>query len=527
MLLTAAVTSWQPHTERKRCSGVRSGSSSEHCGRYMRGHRRPAQPPTANWQPLVDSYLSSYAGGVSRSDVDYAEAWAANASQFTAAGSWRARVVNGSLWVRPIHFYEHWKERASVLRILLLAAQQASALGEPLPDSELVFAAADSDPTVLHSRRRCHAPNTSATLHGRRRTRPAANCPRLPVFVHARASALGSTALPLPEYSWVGSYHSPPWCQMQPRFERAAAAWGWEQRDARAYFGGACSTGISRQSLLPLNRTHGELLHVLDVGFGRSGFVNPHDVERAKRSYARLGVGWGNFSAQLPPDYACRFQVLLSVPGFGYSNRLRQLLACGSAVVHVQHQSHEFFEPLLKSGVHYLTLPGGFGTGGGETAVRSVRQQLVPLLRALRSDGTQRRRLGRAAAAFARSRLTHAAAVSYARALLTAYGTLYRSEVVAPSPADSEGGGFFRIDSARDLLRAARMCDCAADNARHTPHAARPRHEARCTLGGGIACHPFPRGSSGCWAARCCAGWDCPTKALGCPKVAAGNASRM
>ena len=28
-----------------------------------------------------------------------------------------------------------------------------------------------------------------------RRTRPAANCPRLPVFVHARASALGSTAL--------------------------------------------------------------------------------------------------------------------------------------------------------------------------------------------------------------------------------------------------------------------------------------------------------------------------------------------
>uniref|UniRef100_A0A7S3T7A0 Glycosyl transferase CAP10 domain-containing protein n=1 Tax=Emiliania huxleyi TaxID=2903 RepID=A0A7S3T7A0_EMIHU len=337
MLLTAAVTSWQPHTERKRCSGVRSGSSSEHCGRYMRGHRRPAQPPTANWQPLVDSYLSSYAGGVSRSDVDYAEAWAANASQFTAAGSWRARVVNGSLWVRPIHFYEHWKERASVLRILLLAAQQASALGEPLPDSELVFAAADSDPTVLHSRRRCHAPNTSATLHGRRRTRPAANCPRLPVFVHARASALGSTALPLPEYSWVGSYHSPPWCQMQPRFERAAAAWGWEQRDARAYFGGACSTGISRQSLLPLNRTHGELLHVLDVGFGRSGFVNPHDVERAKRSYARLGVGWGNFSAQLPPDYACRFQVLLSVPGFGYSNRLRQLLACGSAVVHVQH----------------------------------------------------------------------------------------------------------------------------------------------------------------------------------------------
>jgi len=158
--------------------------------------------------------------------------------------------------------------------------------------------------------------------------------------------------------------------------------------------------------------------------------------------------------------------------------------------------------------------------------VRSVRQQLVPLLRALRSDGKQRRRLGRAAAAFARSHLTHAAVVGYARALLTAYGTLYRSEV-APPPADSEGGGFFRIDSAQDLLRAARMCDCAADQARHGPHAARTRHEARCALGGGAACHPFPRGLAGCWAARCCAGWDCPTKALGCPdavRVRAGAA---
>ena len=36
-----------------------------------------------------------------------------------------------------------------------------------------------------------------------------------------------------------------------------------------------------------------------------------------------------------------RTWVLLSMPGFGYSNRLRQLLACGSAVVHVQHLESE------------------------------------------------------------------------------------------------------------------------------------------------------------------------------------------
>ena len=39
--------------------------------------------------------------------------------------------------------------------------------------------------------------------------------------------------------------------------------------------------------------------------------------------------------------------------------RLRQLLACGAAVLHVPHASEEWFTPLLRDGTHYLRLRGG------------------------------------------------------------------------------------------------------------------------------------------------------------------------
>ena len=42
-------------------------------------------------------------------------------------------------------------------------------------------------------------------------------------------------------------------------------------------------------------------------------------------------VGWGNFSAQLPPDYACRFQVLLSGLG-SHERRNKANAGCRSAV---------------------------------------------------------------------------------------------------------------------------------------------------------------------------------------------------
>lgn len=44
----------------------------------------------------------------------------------------------------------------------------------------------------------------------------------------------------------------------------------------------------------------------------------------------------------------CRFRYLLSVPGIGYSNRLKALLACGAAVIHVVAPWEEFYMPAVK-----------------------------------------------------------------------------------------------------------------------------------------------------------------------------------
>ena len=44
----------------------------------------------------------------------------------------------------------------------------------------------------------------------------------------------------------------------------------------------------------------------------------------------------------------CGYKYLLSVAGYGYSNRLKSLLMCGSVVIHVQQPWNEFFMPMLR-----------------------------------------------------------------------------------------------------------------------------------------------------------------------------------
>ena len=76
---------------------------------------------SVDWQPLVERYLQPFAAGVTADDLDRAEQWAANATAFAATGSWRAKIVRGELWVKMLRVHSHWAERASVLRMLLLA----------------------------------------------------------------------------------------------------------------------------------------------------------------------------------------------------------------------------------------------------------------------------------------------------------------------------------------------------------------------------------------------------------------------
>ena len=57
-----------------------------------------------------------------------------------APGAWRAKVVAGQLWVKYIHMKGQWKERASILRMLL-------ALAPSLPDVDVVYVSSDADPS--------------------------------------------------------------------------------------------------------------------------------------------------------------------------------------------------------------------------------------------------------------------------------------------------------------------------------------------------------------------------------------------
>lgn len=63
--------------------------------RSARRTRTTSQPPPPDWRPLVDAYLAPFQRrGIQRRSVDCAEEWAGNATQYQAAGSWRAKVIH-------------------------------------------------------------------------------------------------------------------------------------------------------------------------------------------------------------------------------------------------------------------------------------------------------------------------------------------------------------------------------------------------------------------------------------------------
>ena len=87
----------------------------------------------------------------------------------------------------------------------------------------------------------------------------------------------------------------------------------------------------------------------------------------------------------VPATAACAHQYSINVPGFGYSSRLRALLRCGGAVVHVVHASSEFFMPLLRHREHLYLLDGREpvrGLGVPLMASDCLRSPLVAYLRA-------------------------------------------------------------------------------------------------------------------------------------------------
>lgn len=87
----------------------------------------------------------------------------------------------------------------------------------------------------------------------------------------------------------------------------------------------------------------------------------------------------------VPATAACAHQYSINVPGFGYSSRLRALLRCGGAVVHVVHASSEFFMPLLRHREHLYLLDGREPVRGLDVPLMAsdcLRSPLVAYLRA-------------------------------------------------------------------------------------------------------------------------------------------------
>ena len=117
-------------------------------------------------------------------------------------------MINGSVYVKTVHLYAHWRERGSVLMLILAALRQG---GAPIPDSEFVYASADNDPSPRQWRRRCGSSGTS-------------DAGPAPLFTNARRGGAGDgRGLPLPEFTFAGrSSQMLPWCRLSEELRAAA-----------------------------------------------------------------------------------------------------------------------------------------------------------------------------------------------------------------------------------------------------------------------------------------------------------------
>eukprot|EP00966_Prymnesium_polylepis_P168898 3904935-Prymnesium_polylepis.1 len=418
-------------------------------------------------EQLPNVYLAQHwqGRGVYKSDVDRTEEWLGQQSRYVAPGAFRAKLVNGSLWVKMIHVRWQWLERTSVLRLLLMATSpqyrhRGVAGGAALPDVDFAYVQNDGDPNPLRGWV-CPLPWP----------RPCDDM-KLPLFTNARHGDT-TTSIPLPDFSWVGwNTHTPPWCALHQQMAAAGAATPWVNRTALGYFSGGLRSGNARLELKALAQTE-EAKAVLRVRDVSPSFYT------LSESFYKEGR-----DAPDPMSAACGYKYLLSVPGFGYSNRLKALLLCGAAVVHVEprNSAQEFFRPLLVPGRHLIVVP-------------SVRD-ILPALQMLRANESLAQRIGRAGRRLALSQLTMGRTLLYVRALLSSFSSVQR-ERVRLEP------GYTRIASAEDAGRLARSCACAAPS-RVCPDTGEPlpvspgMHEGRRL--GRVRCVPLTRDSNVCSA---------------------------
>lgn len=182
----------------------------------------------------------------------------------------------------------------------------------------------------------------------------------MPLLTNAVEKKLLKASFPVPEFSWAGWKWQQPWCQLLSQLARKAEQNGWLSRTDQAYFAGSLENGRWRRRLRVLARTREGARH-LAVKDVYSDFFHWRGSRRTIGRGGRLRVSSMGSNASHPikvdpVDAACGYRYALSIPGYGYSNRLRSLLACGCVVIHVRPPWEEYFTPLLQNEVRSMLL---------------------------------------------------------------------------------------------------------------------------------------------------------------------------
>ena len=408
----------------------------------MRGPMRGVTPDVTTLPML--QYLPRWRKhGITPFDIDNAEFWARNASKWDVAGSWRARVVNGELYVKMLSMQPHWAERTSVLRMLLLALRRHAKRKGLVEGVDIVYVHNDRDPTPW-------------------RGWPAGSGQFIPLMTNAHDA--GRTSLPLPEFSWPGWHtHTKPWCKLGPEVAEAGGRLPFHNRTDLAMFSGGLDSGPYRAQLRKLSATP-----------EAQGVIKVRNV--APRFFTTTAAAKAGKDPPQPFSAMCNYKYLISVAGYGYSNRLKSLLMCGSVVVHVRQPWNEYFMPLLQDWKHLAV-------------ARSV-QDIVPVVQRLRANASLARRIARNGRQLALSQLGMGRVLDYFHAMLRGYAAVQTARATTTD-------GFTKVSTAAELGRLAAQCDCGGGQTR-------PSAE-KCGVSPAAFFHGPLRGKH-----RCCDGWDCP-----------------
>ena len=389
-------------------------------------------------------------------DIDNAEYWARNASKWDVAGSWRVRIVDGALHVKMLSMQPHWAERTSVLRLLLLSLRRhASRIGS-VEGVDLVYVHNDRDPTPWRG-----WPPGSGSL--------------IPLCTNAHDA--GRSSLPLPEFSWAGWHtHTQPWCRLGPEVGLAGGRIPWSNRTDLALFSGGLDNGPMRKQL--------RLVAASDAA---RGVIKVRNV--APRFFTTTAAAKAGKDPPQTMSSMCGYKYLISVAGYGYSNRLKSLLMCGSVVIHVRQPWNEFFMPVLQDNKHI--------------AIARTVQDIIPVVHRLRQNASLAKRIARQGRAIALKELSMGRTLDYLFALLRGYSSIQRERATSTA-------GFTRATTAAALGKLAAQCDCGGGQTKPTAE--------RCGVSRADFYSGPLRGKH-----RCCDGWDCPIEI--CPELTVAGAA--